>query len=774
MRRHTITLAMIVKNEVNNLPRLLASTDGCFDEYVFVDTGSTDGTIEYLTDLQTKGMKDGAKVTLRHFEWCDDFSAARNESYKDIKTDFVMWMDADDELSDKESFIKWRNVAMPLADYWMATYHYAYEANRPVISFLRERVIRVSKKPTWQYFIHEGIPPSADVTMQAIQSWQICHRRSVQDMSKDKGRNLRIFKKKIEEGVKLNARMQFYYGKELFENGDHLNAWKELKEAISRSDLERGDRILALQYFANACLVLNNPQSLAEAKHFSHLGLELDPTRSEFWCILGDIHLSQRQFGEAKSYYLTAMNMPNRAPAVGTRHEFIHHIDACHNIYPIKQISKVLFNMGDFKEALSYIERGLEKFSSDKELPIMKQDCLKAIAETSRDKSKIVDVDEIVISTPPMNAYEWDDKIYTEKGVGGSETAAIEMAKWIRRLTNKKVIIFNMRKEPYVSPEGVEYRSVTELNRYFNSFRPSLHIAWRHNIKVTDAPTYLWCHDLITMGAEEQSHYDAILCLSQFHKEYIQSIQSIPSDKLILTRNGINLDRFADIGISKNENKIVFPSSPDRGLARAIKIVERARILSGKPLELHVYYGFDNLKKYGLTDLALELEQEVSSKPWIKYHGNVEQKQLAREMQEAVVWLYPASFIESFCITALESLAARCFPLVRNIGALPNTLHEASSKGQALVLDCDAESAEDIEYWAMQLRNVIDNKAWKAIDLDMSKYSWESVAREWCQLFGLEIVNDEGSSDDWESTNVRELPKPRAGYYTGNLDALEG
>ena len=80
---------MIVKNEEENLSRLLSSVKDLADEIIVVDTGSVDGTIEIARTF-------GAQVF--RFEWCDDFSAARNESLRHATKDFIFWLDGDDEL----------------------------------------------------------------------------------------------------------------------------------------------------------------------------------------------------------------------------------------------------------------------------------------------------------------------------------------------------------------------------------------------------------------------------------------------------------------------------------------------------------------------------------------------------------------------------------------------------------------------------------------------------------------------------------------------------
>lgn len=84
-----LSLCTIVKNERENLPRCLASAKPYVDEIIVVDTGSQDGTPEIALNY-------GAKVS--YFEWCDDFAAARNYSISQASGDWILVLDADEEL----------------------------------------------------------------------------------------------------------------------------------------------------------------------------------------------------------------------------------------------------------------------------------------------------------------------------------------------------------------------------------------------------------------------------------------------------------------------------------------------------------------------------------------------------------------------------------------------------------------------------------------------------------------------------------------------------
>src|SRR4051812_3688343 len=99
MSRPTIALACICKNEMNNFAEFFRSIKGCFDEVHITDTGSTDGSAEYLAELAASGRDKevlGCPLKVHNFKWIDDFGAARNYSFSHVATDFVMWLDLDD------------------------------------------------------------------------------------------------------------------------------------------------------------------------------------------------------------------------------------------------------------------------------------------------------------------------------------------------------------------------------------------------------------------------------------------------------------------------------------------------------------------------------------------------------------------------------------------------------------------------------------------------------------------------------------------------------
>lgn len=718
MTRPSLTLTLIVKNEIKNIERLATSIEGCFDEVILVDTGSTDGTIEKAKEL-------GFHV--EHFTWVNDFSAARNYAKSFVKTDYWMWLDLDDSLQDKEHFIRWRDEVMLLGDVWLANYHYTVDKNsNPLCLFLRERVVKTSLDMKWTYPIHEGLIPPPGSNCQMTNAWYVRHHRTEEDLKTDKGRNLKIFEAMIKSGEKLEPRMQYYYGKELFEAKRPVEAQEHLLKALSANDIEVHDRILAIQY---GCYALMGCGQTEKALSIALQGLAFAPKRAELFCIIADCYIKLNKLEEALPYLSAAENCTiNTGPSV------IFSDHASYNVWPKNQKIKIAYQMQKFDEAETIALQTIESHPND-ETSAMLTEIQKAKYYVSAFKTA-KPCDDIVITCTPNTPYLWDSKLYKERSMGGSETAAIEMAKWLTRLSGKKVIVFNHRESTYIDEDQVEYRSTNEINDYMAKNKPFAHIAWRHNFKCTDALTYLWCHDLYTPGGEVTSHYEKMLCLTPFHKNYVQSMQGVPSDKILVTRNGIVSDRFKDGPWEKDEWKFVFGSSPDRGLDRTMLVLDKVRERFPQ-IKLHIFYGIEHLPQYNLKALHDHLKAMMEErKDWVTYHGATEQGELLKQYKSAAFCVQPSDFIETSKITAIEMLLCGVYQITRGVGGCVDTLKEAEERGMCKMLYSDCKTPEQFKLYEDAVIQAIEEQAYKKIvDLNPDKYSWESVAKEWLAEF---------------------------------------
>ncbi|WCN37469.1 glycosyltransferase family 2 protein [Aneurinibacillus uraniidurans] len=84
-----LSLCMIVKDEEASIGRCLSSVKGIVDEIIIVDTGSTDRTVEICQSF-------GAHV--HSFAWNESFADARNYGLARATGDWILWLDADEEV----------------------------------------------------------------------------------------------------------------------------------------------------------------------------------------------------------------------------------------------------------------------------------------------------------------------------------------------------------------------------------------------------------------------------------------------------------------------------------------------------------------------------------------------------------------------------------------------------------------------------------------------------------------------------------------------------
>ena len=332
----TISLCMIVKNEEAYLARALKSVAGLVDEIIIVDTGSTDRTREIASGFTSKVCS---------FPWKDDFSDARNYSFSQASMDYCMWMDADDILEEKEKdkFLQLKHTLSPDTDIVMMKYNTAFdEAGNPSFSYFRERWIRNSTQYRWVGAVHEVIPPKGRIIYSDI---AISHKKTG---AGDPDRNLKIYRKMIAEGKSLDARQQYYYGRELYYHGLYREAVSVLEQFLLSAQGWVENKIEACSVCADCYYRLGEDESALTALLRS---MSFDLPRAELCCEIGKYFLEHSSPHTAIYWYETALNVPKNNHCGG----FI--LPDCHDYIPLLQLCVCYDKLGDRQRAKEYNER---------------------------------------------------------------------------------------------------------------------------------------------------------------------------------------------------------------------------------------------------------------------------------------------------------------------------------------------------------------------------------------------------------------------------------
>lgn len=87
---NNLTVVILTKNEENNIVDVVRNAQQVADDVLVVDSGSTDRTVELAEE-------QGARVIFR--AWDNDFAAQRNYALEYVRTDWVLYLDADERLN---------------------------------------------------------------------------------------------------------------------------------------------------------------------------------------------------------------------------------------------------------------------------------------------------------------------------------------------------------------------------------------------------------------------------------------------------------------------------------------------------------------------------------------------------------------------------------------------------------------------------------------------------------------------------------------------------
>ena len=332
----TISLCMIVKDEEMHIERCLDSMSELVEEIIIVDTGSTDRTVEIVSDYTSK---------VYSYPWKDDFSDARNYSFSRASMDYCMWMDADDilEKEEKDKFLQLKQSLAPDIDFVMMKYNTSFdEAGRPSFSYFRERWIRNCTQYRWIGAVHEVIPPSGKVIYSDI---AISHKKKG---AGDPDRNLRIYQKMIAEGNHLEPRHQYYYGRELYYHKQYEESVSVLEQFLLSSEGWIENKIEACSICANCYIQLGQEQSALMALLRS---MSFDLPRAELCCEIGKYFLNHGNYHNAIYWYETALNIPKNEYTGG----FI--LPDCYDYVPLLQLCVCYDKLGNRQKAKEYNER---------------------------------------------------------------------------------------------------------------------------------------------------------------------------------------------------------------------------------------------------------------------------------------------------------------------------------------------------------------------------------------------------------------------------------
>lgn len=389
-----VSLCMIVKNEISNIKNLLSDVLPALEEVVIVDTGSTDGTLEILKEHE----KNHDNLKVGHFEWCDNFSKARNYSFSLATKEWIFWIDGDDRV-DTEALKKFKehNLNDPNVDAWILDYIYSSFPNGdPQIILGRERFLRRNKDPKWVGAIHETVD-LFNFRNSYSPDLKVVHNRI--DKVIDWNRNIRILEKEFERNPK-DPRTAYYYGKELFDRIDPKGI-EVLTHYLTLDGRYWDDEVNARFRLAKDLIV---KKSYGDAIRMVEPIYHLDSSRqrAEMYWIYGRVEQELGNFNQAIRWYKWCLVPNPGSPRVVSMEYYTWN--------PMMRLAECYSSLNDVENALEYIDQlqkavphdaNIKKWCTEARTNIFKPRGALRILEVEPDKhfGKVVRTDSIVLNS---------------------------------------------------------------------------------------------------------------------------------------------------------------------------------------------------------------------------------------------------------------------------------------------------------------------------------------------------------------------------------------
>jgi len=267
----------------------------------------------------------------------------------------------------------------------------------------------------------------------------------------------------------------------------------------------------------------------------------------------------------------------------------------------------------------------------------------------------------------------WTGKDILTKGMGGSETWVIEMAKYISQTNKFHVVVFCKCDKPefyekvgynpielfhdFIAKNTVEYCIISRYTEYIpvaiHGHAKNIGMVFHDNLSpelvIPVHPKLKW-----------------VWGLTQWHADFIKKI--FPKFNVSFINYGVS-----NYGESKKiKNSFIYSSFPNRGLVILLRMWPR--IIKEFPNStLNIFCNLDQEWVNQVSSDQMKEIKNIINQPGITNNGWVSKKELNLCRNQSEYFLYPCIFEETFCLTALEAAISKTCVITNGLAALSET-----------------------------------------------------------------------------------------------------
>jgi len=268
--------------------------------------------------------------------------------------------------------------------------------------------------------------------------------------------------------------------------------------------------------------------------------------------------------------------------------------------------------------------------------------------------------------------------------------------------------------------------------------------------------------------------------LTEWHVEFFTQFFPTLKNITVPFYYGIDFQKFKidingrnDISL-KEKYKFIYSSFPNRGLLQLLQMWPK--IYEYQPLaSLHIYSdvngqwvnNVEGEMMIQIRDLMTEYGVEQNNMN-IYYHGWVNKETLGNAWLSSDIWFYPCTFMETFCLTALEAALTKTLVITNNLAALQNTVGH-----RGVIIKGDAKDIEWQEKTLLKIKKYLDPKNVhlknELIERNYEwacKLSWENQAKKLLHEYILQEKLEYKGMYNW----TNDLPFGHKQYFLEAID----
>lgn len=796
MKQQTLGLSVIAKNEEVNIRRLLENSAPFVDVVYLTDTGSTDRTVEVAQqicdghrvklEVSYVNPKDNPEMYFLTGDILDiDFAKVRNFNFSQIKTDWILWADADDTIEGIEK-IKDIVDSATAQDITGVNFVYNYQINEKtgekMVFHWKLRLVRnfmyewTPKAPIHEnlFILPEYNPKEAHETLINHHHW-----KDHDDFINSGRRNLRILKHlEAREGDKPDLRTVFLLGREhhaQYKYGDETadEALVYLHKYLNQSQYG-GDRLIVCWCL---CDIAERTGNFLDQEKYAFEAIKSKPDHALGYKLVAESYVNRGEWDKAIDFAKQALSKGMDEKVDSTMQNpfeierditflLVRAYSESGDNETAANILDKYFAHADDKEK-DFLQEQVEKIYSEKTASkILK--ALTVMSNVAIAQNKLGLLKHLIASVPEEIAHrqamlnlkrklglnkEWLEGsivVFVGPGIeawdqdstaiGGSETAVIEMTKrWGK--AGYLVTVYGAVEEKKVFG-NVTYLPADEIN-WADKF--DIFIGWRNpmifeKIDISARKRLFWPHDVLdpfTYTKPVLDRIDKIVALSNYHRSLLPAVDD---EKFYISRNGIDVSLIEKIEAEKIERKplrVAYTSSADRGLETLLSIWPD--VLKAVPdAELIWAYGWDVFDKLrGDNPELVAWKEKMIAKMdelGVKQVGRLGKEDLYRLLASTSVWAYPTKFQEISCISAMEAQALGDYPVTSGFAALTETqLFGSGAHRKGVVLEGEEYTANLVNALEGRYDSDFAIAHDRMIENVKRKFSWDTIATEWCK-----------------------------------------